>query len=434
MAACSTTTALAQPVRLVRRLSRRSEKSAAPSISDFDLCGYLGAGGYGMVLVASHRRVGRQYAIKVIDKRIVCAQPSQVASVYREREVLASIRHPYIVPMRHAFQTADHLCLVLDYVGGGNMYADLQRNGAYSHERAQFYGAQVVLALEHLHSRGILYRDLKPDNVLLTTHGSIQLADMGAACGATPDGSILGVTDGAKWTGKVKPNGRRMTITGTHGYRAPEMYDREYSKPADWWCVGILIVEMLTGENPLRGANRKESEHLAKTLDVQLPDTVLPPARETALAFLVRDWRRRLGTPTYLETYWAPAEADKRAVGRVKASPFFAPIDFDRMLAGSLKPTFAVRCAQLPHHGPKGSTPGARTLDDFCQMVDYLKASVEARAKQPLAAEHEAAFAAWNWNASEDSVDESGEGSPRLERRGSGLRLRAWGSAPVGAA
>uniref|UniRef100_A0A3B4XDG2 Protein kinase domain-containing protein n=1 Tax=Seriola lalandi dorsalis TaxID=1841481 RepID=A0A3B4XDG2_SERLL len=248
-----------------------------------------------MVLVASHRRVGRQYAIKVIDKRIVCAQPSQVASVYREREVLASIRHPYIVPMRHAFQTADHLCLVLDYVGGGNMYADLQRNGAYSHERAQFYGAQVVLALEHLHSRGILYRDLKPDNVLLTTHGSIQLADMG-------------------WTGKVKPSGRRMTITGTHGYRAPEMYDREYSKPADWWCVGILIVEMLTGENPLRGANRKESEHLAKTLDVQLPDTVLPPARETALA-----------------------------------SPFFAPIDFDRMLAGSLKPTFAVRCAQLPH-------------------------------------------------------------------------------------
>ena len=88
MAACSTTTALAQPVRLVRRLSRRSEKSAAPSISDFDLCGYLGAGGYGMVLVASHRRVGRQYAIKVIDKRIVLSQ-NQTHSIFREKEASA---------------------------------------------------------------------------------------------------------------------------------------------------------------------------------------------------------------------------------------------------------------------------------------------------------------------------------------------------------
>ena len=90
---------------------------------------------------------------------------------------------------------------------------------------------------------------------------------------------------------------RRMTITGTHGYRAPEVYDRDYGKAADWWNVGILIIEMLTADNPLRGNNRKESEHLTKHKDLQLPRTIKADAQSIALAFLHRDPAARLGTP-----------------------------------------------------------------------------------------------------------------------------------------
>ena len=143
--------------------------------------------------------------------------------------MLASVEHPFVVSLTYSFQTADHLCLVLDFIRGGNMYSDLMA-GPYSHERACFYAAQVVLALEHLHSLDILYRDLKPDNVLLTTDGYLKLADMGAARGIGDTGEIVGGDSTSSGrTAKVQPEEkrhlqRRMTITGTHGYRSPEVY------------------------------------------------------------------------------------------------------------------------------------------------------------------------------------------------------------------
>ena len=173
-------------------------------------------------------------------------------------KVLACVEHPFIVSLRYAFQTPDHLCFVLDYIAGGNMYSDLMR-GPYTHERAVFYAAQIVLATQHLHELNILYRgtsdlllervgeltrepshphfdfcaDLKPDNVLLTVDGYVKLADMGAARGTADDGTIsagdrpdiTGTSTSAKTAKAADParTGRRMTITGTHGYRAPEV-------------------------------------------------------------------------------------------------------------------------------------------------------------------------------------------------------------------
>jgi len=123
-------------------------------IDDFDLLQFLGAGGFGMVLLARERATDKKFAIKVVDKRLALAH-RQVASVYRERQVLASQGHPFIVSMRHAFQTADHLCFVLDYVGGGNMYCDLKRGG-YGTARTRFYGAQVSLYKILFHCKALL--------------------------------------------------------------------------------------------------------------------------------------------------------------------------------------------------------------------------------------------------------------------------------------
>lgn len=358
-------------------------------MGEFDLYRFLGAGGFGMVLLAKkhEKKKGKKdkfYAIKVIDKRILISQ-NQTHSIYREKEVLACVEHPYIVALRYAFQTEDHLCLVLDFIEGGNMYSDLMR-GPYTHERAMFYAAQIVLATQHLHELDILYRDLKPDNVLLTVDGNVKLADMGAARGLEDDGKILGgdgQTDTANRTAKaVDPTkGRRMTITGTHGYRAPEVYDRNYGKAADWWNVGILIIEMLTAENPLRGENRRESEHLTKHRDLTdaLPAYIQPTAKDVSLKLLNRDATKRLG-------------CGEAGVKEIKQHPFFEPIDWVALMAMEMPCPFE---PDIEYEQPQRQPiPKEITyqLDYFCQMVDYMKTSMTMRGTWQLSADDQKTF------------------------------------------
>jgi len=358
-------------------------------MGEFDLFRFLGAGGFGMVLLAQKKDTAKFYAIKVIDKRILISQ-NQTHSIYREKEVLACVEHPFIVALRYGFQTEDHLCLVLDYIEGGNMYSDLMR-GPYPHERACFYAAQIVLATQHLHELDILYRDLKPDNVLLTLDGNCKLADMGAARGIKEDGTITGgdmATSSAARTAKsIDPSKeRRMTITGTHGYRAPEVYTRDYGKPADWWNVGIVIIEMLTAENPLRGDNRRESEHLTKNkdLDTMLPSYIQASAKDISLKFLKRDQTQRLGS-------------GPEGVKNIKDDAFFKPIDWDKLMANEMPVPFE---PDLEYEKPKHETipqSHATQLDYFCQKVDYMQTSMSMRSTWPLSAKDQKIFESFDY-------------------------------------
>mmetsp|Transcript_35237 Transcript_35237/g.70245 ORF Transcript_35237/g.70245 Transcript_35237/m.70245 type:complete len:547 (-) Transcript_35237:609-2249(-) len=360
------------------------EQRKVATMSEFDLYRFLGAGGFGMVLLGKKKDNSRFYAIKVIDKRILISQ-NQSHSIFREKEVLACVEHPFIVALRYAFQTEDHLCLVLDYIEGGNMFSDLMR-GPYTHERAVFYAAQIVLATQHLHELNILYRDLKPDNVLLTLDGHVKLADMGAARGISDDGTIdsgdSGTTTVSKTAKTVDPNrGRRMTITGTHGYRAPEVYERDYGKPADWWNVGILIIEMLTAENPLRGDNRRESEHLTKhkDLDGTLPAYMTPSAKSVALDLLNRDPKQRLACRA-------------GGISELKSHKFFTLIDWEKLMAAEMKVPFE---PDLEYEAPQRQQVPKdyqTQLDFFCQMVDYMKTSMSMRAQWPLKPDDQKGF------------------------------------------
>ena len=233
--------------------------------------------------------------------RALCSPLAQHHAVFREKETLATLDHPFICGLVCSFQTDHHLCFVLDFVDGGNMYSDLL-DGPYQLPRAVFYAAQVCLALNYIHAHDILYRDLKPDNILLDLHGYLKLTDMGAARGISSDGFISAqnvASLSATKTTRVREGGgartRRMTITGTHGYRAPEVYERDYGKAADWWNVGILIFEMLCRENPMRGENRRESEHLTKTKEVVIPDHLTLTTEDIVLRLLQKDPAMRLG-------------------------------------------------------------------------------------------------------------------------------------------
>lgn len=250
------------------------------SAEDFDILKFLGAGGFGMVLLVRRKTTRRLYAMKVMDKRILISR-KQVFSVFREKAALAHVNHPFIVSLKYALETEHLLLLICDYEKGGNMYSNIVTHGAYPLERARLYAAEMVLAIAQVHDMGILYRDMKPDNILLDHDGHCRLADMGAARGERAGGEIdvdglredqrtktlrpselqasiamekmedeIAQSDAKKAAEEDEPMMRsnRMTITGTHGYRAPEVYQRSYGKSADWWNLGILIIEMLTGK------------------------------------------------------------------------------------------------------------------------------------------------------------------------------------------
>ena len=270
------------------------------------------------------------------------------------------------------------------------MYSDLMR-GPYTHERACFYAAQIVLATQHLHELDILYRDLKPDNVLLTLDGNVRLTDMGAARGVEDDGKIASGDHGTATAGKTAKQSdphrqRRMTITGTHGYRAPEVYERDYGKAADWWNVGILIIEMLTAENPLRGDNRRESEHLTKHKDVSscLPAYLREEAKQVVLAFLSREVEQRIG-------------CGERGAAEIKEHPFFATIEWDKLMAQEMAVPFQSDLEYEPPARQVVPKECPSQLDYFCQMVDYMKASMAMRNTWALKEEDQKHFAGFDY-------------------------------------
>mmetsp|Transcript_50540 Transcript_50540/g.130262 ORF Transcript_50540/g.130262 Transcript_50540/m.130262 type:complete len:209 (-) Transcript_50540:1377-2003(-) len=165
-----------------RALRRSSYEASEPnlSIEDFQLLKVLGDGGYGRVFLAKRKETEEIFAIKIMRKKMLMRK-DRIRHVKSEREVLESVDHPFIIRLRHAFQTSSKLYLVMDFIPGGDLYFHINKeeNGYFSEDRARFYAAELVLALDYLHQSHIIYRDLKLENIILDEAGHIKLVDFG---------------------------------------------------------------------------------------------------------------------------------------------------------------------------------------------------------------------------------------------------------------
>ena len=211
------------------------EPAAAPRAarSDFEVLRLLGRGSYGKVLHVRKRDSGAVFAMKAMAKADV-ARRNQMGHALTERAVLRRVRHPYICALHYAFQTPSHLYLVLALQSGGELFFHLRREGAFSVARARLYAAEILLALGALHRAGFVYRDLKPENVLLDARGHISLSDFGLA-----KEGVRACDSGAS------------TLCGTPSYMAPEVLrGRGHGLGVDWWGFGTLLYEMLGGVPP----------------------------------------------------------------------------------------------------------------------------------------------------------------------------------------
>ncbi|CEM32786.1 unnamed protein product [Vitrella brassicaformis CCMP3155] len=282
------------------------------ALDDFVLLKVIGKGSYGMyckVMLVRHKTDGCIYAMKMLRKENIVKR-NQVEHTKTERNVLEYISHPFIVRLVCAFQTVKKLYFVLEYCPGGELFFHLSRAGRFTEQRARFYSAEIILALEHLHKMDIVYRDLKPENVLLDEEGHIRLTDFGL--------SKEGIQD----------NTSARSLCGTPEYLAPEILNQTgHGKAVDWWSLGALIYEMLTGLPPFYTRDREKLFENIRAGDLRYPSFISPVAKSLLQGLFQRDPNRRLGGGN--------TDADE-----IKCHPFYASVDWDALLQRRITPPF----------------------------------------------------------------------------------------------
>lgn len=278
------------------------------NLDSFDIIKVVGKGSFGKVFLVRDKAKKTIHAMKVLKKDYIIKK-NQVEHTKTERNVLGYVRHPYIVGLRMAFQTSDKLFFVLDYCNGGELFFHLGNAGRFPEDRTRFYAAQITLALEYVHSLGIVYRDLKPENVLLDSKGNIRLTDFGL--------SKEGVKHHA--TGAT-------SFCGTPEYIAPEVLLRQgHGRAVDWWSLGALTFEMLVSLPPFYSRSRETMFENIMKAELCFPPYVSNLAKALLRHLLIRDPANRLGS----------GENDAE---EIKVHPFFKPIDWAMMATGNVTP------------------------------------------------------------------------------------------------
>uniref|UniRef100_A0A1A7Y098 Protein kinase, cAMP-dependent, catalytic, beta a n=1 Tax=Iconisemion striatum TaxID=60296 RepID=A0A1A7Y098_9TELE len=215
-------------INITNHVKEGSEKGDP---GQFELRKVLGQGSFGKVFLVKKITGpddGQLYAMKVLKKATLKVRDRVRTKM--ERDILVEVNHPFIVKLHYAFQTEGKVYLILDFLRGGDLFTRLSKEVMFTEEDVKFYLAELALALDHLHSFGIIYRDLKPENLLIDQHGYIQVTDFGFA---------------------KRVKGRTWTLCGTPEYLAPEIIlSKGYNKAVDWWALGVLIYEMAAGYPP----------------------------------------------------------------------------------------------------------------------------------------------------------------------------------------
>jgi protein kinase X len=273
------------------------------ALEDYSIKQTVGTGSFGRVKLVLHNKENKYYAMKIL-KKVEIIKLKQVDHILSEVSILNLIDHPFLVRMTGITQNERYLYIVLEYVQGGELFTYLRTVQSLRNEDAIFYSAQVILMFEYLHSKNIVYRDLKPENLLIDAQGYLKLTDFGFA--------------------KVI-EGRTYTLCGTPEYLAPEiLLQKGHGKPVDWWCLGILIYEMLVGIDPFSDEEPMAVYQNILKGKLKFPSTFDSDAKSLVKHLLVADLGKRYGNL-------------KGGVNDIKEHRWFNNFDWNKLLHKELK-------------------------------------------------------------------------------------------------
>ncbi|VFQ58766.1 unnamed protein product [Cuscuta campestris] len=353
--------------------SSKATATGGLGLNNFRLLKRLGYGDIGSVYLVELRRTNTFFAMKVMDKGSLASR-NKLIRAQTEREILGLLDHPFLPTLYSYFETEKFYCLVMEFCSGGNLHTLRQKqpNKHFSEEASRFYASEVLLALEYLHMLGIVYRDLKPENVLVRDEGHIMLSDFdlslrcsvnptlvksssvhGAVGNAPPQGGggilddeMQGCTQPSTFfprnilptskksrksksdfgllVGGALPelmaeptNVRSMSFVGTHEYLAPEIIRGEgHGSAVDWWTFGIFLYELLHGTTPFKGAGNRATLFNVVGQPLRFPESpqVSTVARDLIRGLLVKEPQKRI--------------AYKRGATEIKQHPFFEGVNW----------------------------------------------------------------------------------------------------------
>lgn len=272
-----------------------------PAEEDYETIKLISHGAYGMVYLVRHKETKQRYAMKKIAKHRLALR-NQVDQVFAERDIMSFSDNPFVVSMFCSFETKRHLCMVMEYVEGGDC-ATLLKNGPLSVDLGKFYFSEILLAVDYLHTYGIIHRDLKTENILITKDGHIKLTDFGLS----KIGLMSHTTSILEcYLDKETRQFNDMQVFGTPYYIAPEVILRQgYGKPVDYWSMGIILYEFLVGCVPfISDTPEGLFDHVIHD-NIEWPsdeDWPLPKeAKDLITQLLQRNPKERLGTGGSME-------------------------------------------------------------------------------------------------------------------------------------
>jgi len=293
-----------------RRGEKRGKRGKCKvTFENFEFLKVLGKGTFGKVILCREKATNHLYAMKILKKDVIIKK-DEVTHTMTEKRVLQKTNHPFLLTLKYSFTTVDRLCLVTEYVNGGELYFHLSKERQFSEDRTRFYGAEIICAIDYLHTNAIIYRDLKLENLLLDKDGHIKIADFGLC------------KEDIRWGSTTK------TFCGTPEYLAPEVLDDvNYGRAVDWWGVGVVMYEMMVGRLPFYNQDHEIMFENILASDVRFPSKMSDNARDLLTGLLVKEPAQRLG---------GRPEGAKEIMRHV----FFETIDWNALQEKKIAPPF----------------------------------------------------------------------------------------------